>query len=33
MSAGILGVAHRRDALHGSGPWIVDDQVPEGHNA
>ena len=33
MSAGSLGVAHRRDALHGGGPWIVDDQVLEGHDA
>jgi hypothetical protein len=33
MSAGILGVAHRRDALDRGGPWIVDDQVLEGHDA
>jgi hypothetical protein len=33
MSAGILGVAHRRDALDCGGPWIVDDQVLERHDA
>jgi hypothetical protein len=33
MSAGILGVAHRRDALDRGGPWIVDDQVLKGHDA
>lgn len=33
MSEGIVGVAHRRDALDRGGPWIVDDQILEGHDA
>ena len=33
MSAGILAVAHRRNALHRSWPWMIDDQILEGHDA
>ena len=33
MSAGTVGVAHRRNALDRGGPWIVDDEILEGHDA